>query len=227
MGDVPVSRSTGEVPSSDKDDRASQLNSTYGVVASSQANYPNHNAYSQQSMSPMRSDSFNMNQFGASLPSYQEYSNHPTQRYSPSPSIQNYQPHNMHQFSSSPNNLRGHNSVYGNNLNTQYQGQYIPSQASSQNIQLAGNPGALFYNAPGYGSQAQQQQQQQQQQGQAYYIQHNQYMPQSPVFPVMPSPQFVSRGAFSSHLQQNQQRGKEFGFGSQGRSNSMSKSTYL
>ena len=162
-----------------------------------------------------------MSALGGALPTYPDFAN---QRYptSSSPSTLQYQMPGMHQYANAPSHSgvgTGYTMAY-----SQYQGQYPSGHVvSPQNPQAGVQSGGQFYNAPGYMGTSQQQ-------GQQFYIQPNQYVPQSSAYPAMPgSGQFSGRSGYAVDPRlQVQQRSHDFGppqgFGAQGRSNSVGKS---
>lgn len=195
-----------------------------------QPNYPYLNQYPQHQGSPAaRQEAFNMNVLVGALPSYQDY-NSPAQRFHPgsSPSGMGYQMQNAQQYSTSPMGHSGSNSPYANAFNSQYQGQYAPVHTPSpQNLQHTMNTAGQVYQ-PGFIGQTHQQ-------GQQFFVQQNQYMSQSPVFPAMPGsvPYTVGRGNFSADPRlQTQHRGRDYpgtssNLGASGRSSSIGKSLCL
>lgn len=228
MGDAISSRPVDEIHGA-QPDRGNQdpaNNMHYGVSPPNmpQANYQYMNQYHQQQSSAARQDSFNMGSLGVALPSYPDYNAPGAQRYhqGSAPSALGYQMQNAQQYSGSPMGLSGASSPYTNAYTTQYQGQYVPAHAPSpQNMQHSVNTTGQIYNNPGFMGQPQQQ-------GQQFFIQQNQYLPQSPVFPVISGgPQFGGRGNFSGDPRLHaQQRGRDFPgagstLGNSGRSSSI------
>lgn len=209
MGDVPGARRTNESAPNNRDEKHPQ----YGSGSAQQSNYQYQNQYSQQNPSTIRSEPFNLTQLAGALPNFQDFSG---QRYPSSSSATNYSIHNTHTFAGSPASSQGHNINYNNAFSGQYPGQYAnPHATSNQHVQVGGSGGSMYYNTPGYGTHAQQH-------GQNYYISPGQYVPQSPVFPIVAQgQQYAGRGMFPGAMQQNQQRNRDQPYGQQGRSSSI------
>lgn len=208
MGDVPGPRRTNESASNNRDEQHPQ----YGSGSAQQPNYQYQNQYTQQSPSTIRSEPFNFTQIAGALPNFQDFGG---QRY-PSSAAANYSIHNTHAFAGSPASSQGQNISYNIAFSGQYPGQYTNAHATSnQNVQVGGGGGPMYFNTPGYGTQAQQH-------AQNYYISQGQYVPQSPVFPIVAQgQQYAGRTIFPGTMQQNQQRNRDQPYGQQGRSSSI------
>jgi hypothetical protein len=209
MGDAPSARRTTESASNNRDEQHPQ----YGSNSAQQPNYQYQNQYTQQNASTIRSEPFNLTQLAGALPNFQDFNG---QRYPSSSSAANYSIHNTHTFASSPASSQGHNIGYSNAFSGQFPGQYANSHGvPNQNVQVGGSGGPMYYNSSGYGTHAQQH-------AQNYYISQGQYVPQSPVFPVVTQgQQYAGRGMFAGAMQQNQQRNRDQAYGQQGRSSSI------
>ena len=203
----------------DRDDQDPAKNLQHGGNPASlqQGNFAYMNQYPQSHGSPARQEPFNMNTLGGALPSYPDYNNHP-QRFHPGSSSAGlgYQMQSGQQYAGSPVGHSGSNGLYTHAYNAQYQGQY----ASAPSPQIQQHNLSAMYNT-GYMGQPQQQ-------GQSFYLQQNQYMPQSPVFPIMSGgPQFGGRGNLVVDPRlHTQQRGRDFpgpasGLAASGRSSSI------
>lgn len=230
MGDASRPRPMGDTQYIPQPERNGEYESSkipqYSVSPANmpQQTYPYMNQYSHHQGSPARQEAFNMNVLAGALPSYQEYNNS-AQRFHPgsSPSGMGYQMQNAQQYSTSSMGHSGSNSTYANAFSGQYQGQYAPAHTPSpQNLQHTVNAAGQFYQ-PGFVGQTHQQ-------GQQFFIQQNQYMPQSPVFPVMPGAlPYGGRGTFPVDPRlQTQHRGRDYpsvgsNMGVSGRSSSIGK----
>jgi hypothetical protein len=173
----------------------------------SQAGYSHSPPYpQQQQQSQTRADPFNMNPLGSSLPdlSYQAYGQLPPQRYAPGPSSSGlvYQLPNAPQFAGAQGLNPSGNSPYNVPYQGQYQGIYAPGNTPSPpHLQSSTSPTNQFYHNQGFIGQ---------QPGSPYFMQSNQYNPQSQMYSTVPS-QYGSRNSFSGDPRlQGQQRANEY-----------------
>jgi len=215
MGDSPGARKGYEPAPNDRDERLSQQIPQYGLATAQHQNHQYQNQYPQQSAPSFRSDPYNLAQLSGALPNYQDSN---TQRYSPSSSSTTYPVHSSQLFAGSPVSSQGHNVVYANAFSNQYPGQYATTQGQTiPTLQAGSHAAQMYFNTPGYAPHAQQH-------PQNYYVAQGQFLPQSPVFPVMTGgQQYVGRAPFPGNTHQHQQRSREQVYGQIGRASSTGK----